>query len=212
MTVPAAAFDALEIIEGLRRDVDLVLEGEVQTLSYLGFLLSLSAGEEADAWGYEFAATTASAPFSQALGEAMQDLKVAGLLVASSGRLSAGVNATSILKQWEKMPGNRRRSPFLMAAVATARSLSLPVAVRAVHREPQLARAAELAASRALPDEIGLPEMLLELREVDQALAGHGLVESKGRAFGQLFARARVWLSYLVAEEEAEQGASSSTA
>lgn len=63
MTRSAAAYDALVVVEGLMPDFGSLLEGEVHTVAYLAFLLSLSDGQDPELWGYPFAATSAASRY-----------------------------------------------------------------------------------------------------------------------------------------------------
>lgn len=200
MSTPAAAYDALFIIEGLSTEFDLALEGEVHTLAYLAFLLSLSAGRVPEQWGYTFVADPNATPFSAELDDAIQNLTRLGLLDAKGSRLTAARSATATLRDWKSLPGHSFRRPFLRAALSAATSLSLPTLVRSVHREPQLARAEALGTSRALPEELGLHDLLADLEQVDEVLAEQGLKPTAESREAQLSSRARLWLSYLASE------------
>jgi hypothetical protein len=200
VNAPAAAYDALFIIEGLSTEFDLALEGEVHTLAYLAFLLSLSAGRDPEQWGYSFVADPTATPFSADLDDAIQSLARLGLLGAEGSRLTAARSAAPALRAWNSLPGHSRRRPFLRAALAAATSLSLPTLVRSVHREPQLARAEALGTSRALPEKLGLLDLLADLEQVDEVLAEQGLKPTAKSREAQLSSRARLWLSYLASE------------
>lgn len=197
MISPAAAYDALTVVEGLSSDGSRVLDGEVQAMCYLAFLLSLSAGEDPDFWGYTFVASDNAAPFSGALEEALSELSLTGLLAASGGRYTSARSAQVRIEAWNTLSANSRRSPYLQAAIGAARAVSLPTLVRALSLEPQLARAEALRALRPLPDELGLPELLEDLAEVDAVLADQGLSKRDRRGPGYLLTRAQLWLSYL---------------
>jgi hypothetical protein len=197
MINPAAAYDALTIVEGLSNDGGRALDGEVQAICYLAFLLSLSAGEDPDFWGYGFVASDNAAPFSGALEEALSQLSLTGMLAASGGRYSSASSARVRIRAWKSLSANRRRDPYLLAAIGAARAVSLPTLVRALSLEPQLARAEALRALRPLPDEIGLPELLEDLAEVDAVLSEQGLLKSDPRRPAYLLTRAQLWLSYL---------------
>jgi hypothetical protein len=201
VSTPAAAYDALFIIEGLSTEFDLALEGEVHTLAYLAFLLSLSAGRDPEQWGYTFVADPTATPFSADLDDAIQGLARLGLLGAEGPRLIAARSAASVLRAWNSLPGHSRRRPFLQAALAAATSLSLPTLVRSVHREPQLARAEKLGTSRALPEKLGLQDLLADLEQVDEVLLEQGVKPSAESREAQLSSRARLWLSYLATED-----------
>jgi hypothetical protein len=204
MSRAAAAYDALTIVEGLMPDFGSLLEVEVHTVSYLAFLLGLSDNQQPEFWGYPFAATDAASPISADLDDAILSLLGAGLLLKEASKLSASSSAASVLKSWTSLPGNVRRRPYLDAAIGAARSLSLPIAIRAVHREPQLSRAGALGVhNRALPDDLGLPELLADLREVDSVLLEQGLSSTADRHQALLLSRAHLWLSYLASEPEA---------
>ena len=140
MSRATAAYDALTIVEGLMPDFGSLLEVEVHTVSYLAFLLGLSDNQQPEFWGYPFAATDAASPISADLDDAILSLLGAGLLLKEASKLSASSSAASVLKSWTSLPGNVRRRPYLDAAIGAVRSLSLPIAIRAVHREPQLSR------------------------------------------------------------------------
>lgn len=200
MSNPGAAYDALFIVEGFSSEFDFVLEGEVHTLAYLALLLSISAGREAEAWGYRFVSTASAAPFSESLHEAISTLAGRGVVGVRGPRLTASRSAAAVLEGWRTLPGNRSRAEYLRASIAAASALSLPTAVRSVHREPQLRRAEQLGVLRALPEEHGIDEVLSQLEEVDSALGEVGLSKGEGRD-ARLVARARLWLSYLASED-----------
>ena len=202
MIHPAAAYDALAIVEGLSPDFDTVLDSEVHTLTYLAFLLSLSDGAEPERWGYGFVATKSASPFSAAVNAAIIELATAGLLLKRANRLSPAASAPALLRSWRALPGNRERCVFLEVALAAARAISLPLTVRAVQREPQLSRATELDALRALPDELGLLDLLSDFRQVDGVLFEQGLSAEPERHQALLLSRAHLWLSYLAGEPD----------
>ena len=197
MINPAAAYDALTVVEGLSSDGGRALDGEVQAICYLAFLLSLSAGEDPDFWGYGFIASDKAAPFSGALEDALSELSLTGLLAASAGRYSSARSAQVRIKAWSALSACRRRRPYLLAAIGAASAVSLPTLVRALSLEPQLARAELLRALRPLPDELGLPELLEDLAEVDAVLADQGFSKLDRRRPAYLLTRAQLWLSYL---------------
>jgi hypothetical protein len=205
VTRAVAAYDALTVVENLVPDFGSILEGEVHTVSYLGFLLSLSEGQEPEFWSYSFAATTAASPIAADLDDALGDLVAAGLLVKEASKLVSASNSASILRSWSSLPGNRRRRPYLDAAVGAVRSLSLPLAIRAVHREPQLSSASALGIQRSLPDDLSLPELFDDLSEVDSVLLEQGVSGEANHRQALLLSRAHVWLSYLATEPEADE-------
>jgi hypothetical protein len=199
---PAAAYDALCIVEGLKPDFGSLHEVEVQTVAYLASLLSLSEGQQSEQWGYSFAATAIASPISVELTAAIAQLTASGLIFKDASKVTAASDASVILRSWASLPGNSRRQPFLDAAISATRAISLPLAIRAVHREPQLASAGLLGLQRNLPDELALPELLEDLGEVDSVLVEHGLHSEAGKRRALLLNRAHLWLSYLATEAE----------
>jgi hypothetical protein len=200
VTRSAAAYDALVVVEGLMPDFGSLLEGEVHTVAYLAFLLSLSDGQDSELWGYPFAATSAASPISAELNDAIGALVRVGILIKDASKLSAAPNAAGVLQSWAALPGNPRRLPYLEAALGAVRSLSLPMAIRAVHREPQLSRAGALGVENALPDPSGLLDLLKDLDEVDDVLLEQGFSDEVDRHQALLLNRAHLWLSYLASD------------
>lgn len=187
--LPFAAFDSLSIVRRVCRDDTGVSLPEIQCISYLGCLLFVYSGGAAASWGYDFAATPNSSPFSVDLLQTVEMLAASGYLLPTG---HAGYLPTEVGERTEEhLRGSfvlRDRIRCLDAALDASEALPLPAIRAAIALEPQVAKAAILDMPAPLLDQVGL----LSLRGDFEAL------ESQLGSDADLVVPAVVWLSFML--------------
>ena len=184
---PEAIFDCMSICDSLEEIAGGAGELEIVLLSYLACLLSVYSGSPPSEWGYDFAATPSSAPFSSELSAAIRELQTLGLLENTAD----GIRLTERGKREARVLGNLRRFDHrricLEAACKSANAIPLPLVTESITAEPQLRRARELESSRSLLDEVGRHAVMEHFRALNEAVP----------QAADLFVPAVVWLTYL---------------
>jgi len=165
-----AAFDVLFITRSMTQRWNGVSEAEIHLLGYLSCLLSVLEGSPGSLWGYSFAATASATPFSLELNATIDQLLGAGLLEDVSGLFGETQRGRRELAIWTslgRMSGTRSR--YLDAACASTSSLTPPLVLEALRKDPQLETYREQAA-RPLLDESGVAMVQAHFQALKQVV------------------------------------------
>jgi hypothetical protein len=196
MTVsPEAMFDCLSICRGIESIAGGAGESEIANFGYLGCLLSVYRGIPPSEWGYSFAATKAAAPYSDDLRDAIEGLRLSGLLDEGPNGFSLTARGEAQLAGLSKLRRFSQRRVYLDAACHSATAIPLPLVTSSLSAEPQLRQALKLSSLRPLLDEAGRHAVLAHFAALSDAVPNAE----------DLFVPAVVWLSYLARQVETDE-------
>ena len=150
---PDALLDSLYIIRCLRDEGVSPGIAEVHLFAYLGCLLWLYRTNNLADWGYSFAGTELGAPYSVAIGAAVQEMVGRGILSRTTDGLLLSTKAAERLKPIEQLSINRPRLECLRAACESAVPLTPGIINSALAEEPELKRARATPVNRPLLEE-----------------------------------------------------------
>lgn len=192
---PEAMFDCLSICHEIEAIAGGAGESEIANFGYLGCLLSVYTGSPPSEWGYTFAATKAAAPYSDNLTDAVETLRLSGLLDEGPKGFSLTPRGEAQLAGLSKLSRFRQRKVYLNAACQSATAIPLPLVTASISAEPQLRQALRLSSLRPLLDEAGRHAVLAHFAALSEAVPNAE----------DLFVPAVVWLSYLARQVEADE-------
>jgi len=195
MPSPFASFDALSIAGALSRSYQSTSLGEIQSVSYLACILSVYDGQPSSEWGYEFAVTETSSPFSVSILNAVDRLEKIGFLQADDGRYSLSPEGDETASSWASMHRFKDRQKYLMGATGAADALPLPALSAGLLEEPQVASAIRLGVDRPLLGDVSLIVLHRYFQSLEESL-GAGV---------DLLIPAVVWLTYLLEQDIDEE-------
>ncbi len=138
MSVAEAGFDVLYLSRRLGAAADGPIESEYHSFAYLACLLSVVQGYPASAWGYEFAATSVSAPFSTELSSALERLVVAGMIARARGLHRLTPLGSRMTEALEPLHVNSTRKAYLDGACGSLMTLPITLVMDSLAGEPQL--------------------------------------------------------------------------
>lgn len=188
MINPDAAFDSLFVARCLQEDRSRFVPAEVHLFAYLGCLLWLYRKNSTADWGYSFVGTDLGAPYSLAIGTALDEMLRRSVLVRDQEGLTVSASAASRLGLFENMALNKPRLECLRAACASTAALSPGIINSALSEEPELRRARTTPANRPLLEDLAQSQLF-----------GHFGALRKGLKYQDVDLRvpAIVWLSAL---------------
>jgi hypothetical protein len=185
---PEAAFDCLAITTLLGPSVEGVLPGEIHVFAYLACLLSLYNGQPVTDWGYSFAGTSEGAPFSVAIDDAVNTLRVSGDLVEHGGGVritEAGRTEYGLLAELKQ---NASRVLYLTGACSSVLALPIGMVRNAIAHEPAVKRALALGATRLLLERVDVSALYEQFSALAAVL---------GEEVRDFMAPAVTWLMFL---------------
>lgn len=185
---PYAAFDSLFVVRHLQEDRSKFVLAEVHLFAYLGCLLWLYRNNNTSDWGYSFVGTDLGAPYSVALGTALDEMLRRGVLVRDQEGLTVSTAAVSRLRLFEDMELNSPRLECLRAACASTAALSPGIINNALSEEPELRRARATPANRQLLEDLAQSQLFEHFGALRKCLMGRDV---------DLRVPAVVWLSAL---------------
>lgn len=193
---PLAAYDVLFVVSSLNKRLPEVTTAEVQVLTYLACLLSVYSGKPASDWGYDFAATPESAPFSEQVVLALENLRSAGYLSKTDQHYSVTASGKQEFEMWSMLARFQERSPYLHGSTGTTDALPVAAVANGVAQDPQFSSAVKLQSPRALLDDLGNSVLYEDFAVLESAL---------GREISDLLVPAVVWITYLLDSEAPQE-------
>lgn len=166
-----------------------VASTEIQLFAYLSCLLSLYKGQQASAWGYDFAITKLSYPYSPELDQAIDVLVSNGCLKLSNEYITVtefGKEEYTFLKSLFQFS---TREDFIDGACSSLLALPVGAIRNALYQETDIKGAVALAQSRLLLTESGVDALYEQFGALSTSI---------GVEVDDLMVPAVVWLSYLL--------------
>ncbi|WP_322937855.1 hypothetical protein [Nocardioides bizhenqiangii] len=191
-------FDTLFLVSSADPNTGLSV-AELQTLDYLGCLMSVYDGEDASAWEFGFSVTDLGAPFSTTLNEAAQQCQRVGWIVRSEKIFQASAAGREEVAFQSRLAPNMRRVRYLSASIAASMSMTLPSISDALNREPGLRRAIAFMRRKRLLDDTSLGLVIEQFDGLREAVGD-------GSSRSNLMVPTVVWLSYLAADPDRQVG------
>ena len=185
---PNAALDAFVVGRSLGEDGATLVASDVHLFAYLACLLWLYRDNRLSEWGYSFVGTELGAPYSVAIGDALEEMTKRSVLVRKSAGLVVSSSAVPRLRRFEEMAVNRSRIECLHAACSSAAALPRGMINGALSEEPELRRARVTPANRPLLERVARVQLFEQFRVLRTELGGRD---------GDLRVPAVVWLSAL---------------
>lgn len=190
-------YDALELVAGIAHAtaprtglMSGATEHEIHTFAYLACTLAHWKSPQTE-WGYDFHATSRAQPFAIRVAEALRLLRTNGGVVDDGPLLRISPRGLSLIDSLAGQGWAKARQPYLQAACDAALLLPTPLVLRALSREPTVARAVR---SRPLLDEAA-SNVLAEYYEAMSTTAGSEI---------GLMSLTNLWLQYLLAASSAD--------
>ena len=189
MINPAAYFDSLSIVLRLQKRLGEPSTAEISLFSYLSCLLWLYKKNPVSTWGYDFALTPRTYPFSADLQNSIMTLRANGFIRLSDEFYihitPQGEQEYQQLKEFSTMA---EREPFLEGACSSLLALPYGVIRNTLQQEPDVRATMELSQSRALLTENDMDSLYEQFNALSAAI---------GIDMNDLMIPAVVWLKYL---------------
>lgn len=195
LTDPYAVFDSLYITNRMQSLLGNVIRADVHLLAYLSCVLSLYKGNPVSSWGYQFAGTAQSTPYSPSIEHAIGALLEIGSFVEDNGYISVTWQGTDQYGELQWLGQNQRREPYLKGACSSILALPIDIVRRAINVEPELRGASNLASKRLLLDDSN-PGFTLVYEQLDT------LSRAIGVEVSNLMVPAVLWLTLLAQTTE----------
>ena len=167
-----ASFDSLYIARNLQQDRSAFVAAEVHLFAYLSCILWLYRyGSTAD-WGYSFVGTNQGAPYSLAIGSALDEMLRRGILVREGRHMRLSARGELCLRPFENMTINKGRVECIRGACGATAAMSRGMVNGALSEEPELRRARTTPANRPLLEGAGHSQLFEHLDALRRGLGG----------------------------------------
>lgn len=190
MLNPFAFYDSLALSNKLQGILGSCVRSEIHLFSYLSCLLSLYKKCPAADWGYSFAGTQYSAPFSKEVEDAINISVNYGLLIEADQYIQISRRGVSECQNLSRLGQNMERERFLDGACSSVLAMPVNILRTSLLSEPGLNTSTKLSSPRLLLDESN-PSLVL-LYDQFQALS-----KTIGVELDDLMVPAVLWLTYL---------------
>lgn len=190
MLNPFAFYDSLALSNKLQGVLGSCVRSEIHLFSYLSCLLSLYKKCPAADWGYSFAGTQYSAPFSKEVEDAINISINYGLLNEADQYIRISRRGVLECQNLSRLGQNIQRERFLDGACSSVLAMPVNILRDSLLSEPGLNTSTKLSSPRLLLDESN-PSLVL-LYDQFQALS-----KTIGVELDDLMVPAVLWLTYL---------------
>lgn len=187
---PFAFYDSLALTDKLQGVLGSCVRSEIHLFSYLSCLLSLYEKYPAADWGYSFAGTQYSAPFSKEVEDAINISINYGLLNEDDQYIRISMRGILECKNLLRLGQNMQRERFLDGACSSVLAIPVNILRTSLLSEPGLKTSTQLSSPRLLLDESN-PSLVL-LYDQFQLLS-----KTIGVELDDLMVPAVLWLTYL---------------
>lgn len=190
MLNPFAFYDTLALSNSLQGILGNCVRSEIHLFSYLSCLLSLYKKNPIADWGYSFAGTYYSSPFSMEIEDAINFSISYGYITEANQYINISEHGLIEYKKLSILKQNIQRERFLSGASSSTLAIPVNALRESLGSEPGLKASSHQISPRLLLDESN-PSLVL-LYDQFQALS-----KTIGIDLVDLMVPAVLWLTYL---------------